>query len=89
MLHVLRHGPTVYNGHLRGPLTLTPMTERLAVELSLPVFSTKVFHSWDSNAQPSACEANALTHCSVAAVLRNKKAKVIVVVIFYTEGKVL
>ena len=22
--HPLRHGPTVYNGHLRGPLTLTP-----------------------------------------------------------------
>ena len=29
----LRHGPTVYNGHLRGPVTLTPVAERLAVEL--------------------------------------------------------
>ena len=36
----LRHGPTVYDGHLRGPVTLTPVAERLAVELSLPVFTT-------------------------------------------------
>ena len=42
MPHPLRHGPTVYNGHLRGPLTLTPVAERLAVELSLPVFTTQV-----------------------------------------------
>ena len=26
--------------HLRGPVTLTPITERLAVELSLPIFKT-------------------------------------------------
>ena len=38
MPHPLRHGPTVYNGHLRGPVTLSPVAERLAVELSLPVF---------------------------------------------------
>ena len=31
MPHPLRHGPTVYNGHLRGPLTLTPVAERLAI----------------------------------------------------------
>ena len=24
VLHLLRHGPTLYNGHLRGPVTLTP-----------------------------------------------------------------
>ena len=31
----------IYNGHLRGLVTaLTPVTERLAVELSLPVFMT-------------------------------------------------
>ena len=40
--HPLRHGPTVYNGHLRGPVTLTPVAERLAVELSLPVLTTWV-----------------------------------------------
>ena len=29
--HLLRHGPTVYNDHLRGPVTLIPVAERLAV----------------------------------------------------------
>ena len=38
--HLLWHGPTVYNGHLRGTVTLTSVTERLVVELSLPVFTT-------------------------------------------------
>ena len=37
MPHLLRHGASVYNGHLRGPVTLTPIAERLAVDLSLPV----------------------------------------------------
>ena len=40
MPHLLWHWPTLYNGHLRGPVTLTPFAERLAVELSLPVFTT-------------------------------------------------
>ena len=31
--HLLWHGTSVYNGHLRGPATLAPVTERLAVEL--------------------------------------------------------
>ena len=35
--HLLRHGSSVYNGDLRGPVTLTPIAERLAVELPLPV----------------------------------------------------
>ena len=47
--HPLRHGPTVYNGHLRGPVTLTPVAERLAVELSLPVFTTNVCRDRGSN----------------------------------------
>ena len=38
--HLLWHGSSVYNGHLRGPVTLTPIAERLAVELSRPVFTT-------------------------------------------------
>ena len=33
--HLQWHGAFVYNGHLRGPVTLTPIAERLAVELSL------------------------------------------------------
>ena len=38
--HLLWHGASVYNGHLRWPMILTPIAERLAVELSLPVFTT-------------------------------------------------
>ena len=38
--HLLRHGPTVYNGHPWGPVTLTPVAECLAVELSLAVLIT-------------------------------------------------
>ena len=33
-------GHPVYYGSLRGPGTLTPIAERLAVEMSLPVFTT-------------------------------------------------
>ena len=36
--HLLQIGASVYNGHLRGHVTLTPVAECLAVELSLPVF---------------------------------------------------
>ena len=40
--HLLWHGASVFNGYLRGPVTLihVPNAERLAVELSLPVFTT-------------------------------------------------
>ena len=37
--HLLWHWISVYNGHPRGPVTLTPIAERLTVELSLPVFT--------------------------------------------------
>ena len=49
-------------------MTLAPVAERLAVELSLLAFTTKVCRSWYSNTQPSACEENALAHCATAAV---------------------
>ena len=42
VLHLLRHGASVYCGHLQGPLTLTHFAERSAVELSLPVFTTYI-----------------------------------------------
>ena len=35
--YLLWHGASVYNGHFRWPVPLTPITERLAVVLSLPV----------------------------------------------------
>ena len=38
--HLLWHGASVYNGHLRGPVTLTPKADRLASEVSLSVFTT-------------------------------------------------
>ena len=66
--HLLWHGATVYNGNFRGPVTLTPFAERLVVQMSLPVFTTKVCRGWDSNTEPSACEANTLTRCATAAV---------------------
>ena len=47
-------------------MTLTPVAERLAVELSLPVFTTLVCRGWDSNTQPSALVATALTDCAIA-----------------------
>ena len=45
----------------------TPIAERLAGELSLPVLTTYICRGWNSNTQPSACGANALTHCDTAA----------------------
>ena len=63
--HLLWHGTSVYNGHLQGPVTLTPIADRWAVELSLHVLTIYVCRGWDSNTQPSACEANTLTHCAI------------------------
>ena len=40
MPHPLLHGASVYNGHLRGPVTLTHVAERLVVELSLLALTT-------------------------------------------------
>ena len=51
---LLWHGTSVFNGHLRGPVTLTP-AERLAMVLSLPAFTTYVCRGWDLNTQPSTC----------------------------------
>ena len=54
LLYCDREHLAVNNGHLRGPVTLTPIAERLAVELSLHVFTTEVSRGSDSNTQPSA-----------------------------------
>ena len=35
--HLLWHGAFIYYGQLRGPSTHTPVAQRLAVELSLPI----------------------------------------------------
>ena len=36
--NLLRHGPTLYNGHLRAPMTLASVIEHLAVEPSTTCF---------------------------------------------------
>ena len=64
--HILWHGKSFYNG-LRGLMTLIPFCERFAVELSLPNLMTYVCCCLDSNYQPSACGANALTYDAIAA----------------------
>ena len=38
--HLLWHGPTLYNGHLWEPVTLTLVAKHLAVDLSLVVLKT-------------------------------------------------
>ena len=38
--HLLWHGQTLYKVHLQRPVILTPIAERLAEELSLPVLTT-------------------------------------------------
>ena len=38
--HLLWHGASVHKSYLRGLVSLTPIAERSAVELSLPVFTT-------------------------------------------------
>ena len=72
MLCTHRHCASVYNNHLREFMTLTPIAGRLAVELSLPIFTTKICRGWDSNTT-CACGANALTHCAIAAVNNHMK----------------
>ena len=65
MPHLLWHGASVYNGHLRGPVTLTPIAERLAVEfLWLKSVEAGI------RRQLSACGANTLTHCAIAAAMK-------------------
>ena len=54
--------------NLRGLVTLTPVADHLAVELSQPILTTSVHHNWNSNTQPSTCRTTALTHCATAAV---------------------
>ena len=66
--HLLWHEESVYNGNPRGTVARTPIAERLAVQLSNTVFTTKVYRDWDLNTQLSACGANALRHCTTATV---------------------
>ena len=62
--YLLWQGASVYNGHLLESVTLTPIVERLAVELSLPVFKTVAA----GIRTPNLPLATALTHCATAVV---------------------
>ena len=57
--------------YLRGPVTLAPIAEHLAVRTvtTCTCYYDLCLSRLDSNTQPSACEANALAHCATAAVL--------------------
>ena len=44
--HLLRYGASVYIGHLWGPVTFTPVAERLALELSLPFLQLRSVAAW-------------------------------------------
>ena len=51
-------------------MKLTPVAERLAVELlHVPPDFTTGLRGWDSSTQPSACKANSLIHCATAAAV--------------------
>ena len=57
-------------------MTLTPVAERLAVELILPDFCNLSLCVWDSNTQSSACEAYALIDCAMAAAAKYEKLRI-------------
>ena len=48
-------------------MTLIPVAELLALELSLPGFATYVCRALDSNTKPSAFDVNAQTDCAAMA----------------------
>ena len=56
-------GICLYNGHLRGPVT------------RIPVFTTKICRGWDSNTQPSACKAYALTNSATTAATKKETSE--------------
>ena len=62
----------LFSCHLRWPVTHTPVAERFAEELSLPVFTSYIFRCWDSNNQHSYAGR---THCTTAI---NRNPKIIV-----------
>ena len=69
--HLLWHEPTLFNCHLRGPVTHTPVAERLAVELSLPVFKTQVCRYRGSS--PDIQHARRTLHLYATAAVNNSK----------------
>ena len=58
--HLLWHGASVYNGHLRGPVILTPIAERFKVELSLCFNDVRLSQSGFEH--PTSCARHRLRH---------------------------
>ena len=77
-----RAAPTVLRGirikwsspRTRDTHTCIAERLRLTVELSLPVFTTQVCSGWDSNTQPFARGANAVTQGATTVVMRDANA---------------
>ena len=65
-LQIMWHATSVHC-HLRRSVTLTSVAKRLAVELSLPVFTIYICGGLDLSIQPFACEENSLTDCPTTA----------------------
>ena len=66
--HRLWHGSSVYYGLLRGPMTLTPVAKRLAVELSLPVLTTLTADIRTPNLLRGMRGECSITDCATAAM---------------------
>ena len=62
MPQLLWHWASVYNGYLRGPVALTPVSSGAVTTF----FATYVCRGWDKNNQPSNCEPSALSDCATA-----------------------
>ena len=70
--HLLWHGTSVYNGHLREPLTLTCCQMFVSVTTCLKdmkCLTTEVRRHRDSNKRNSAWEANAVTNSATAVII--------------------
>ena len=85
--HLLWHRTYIYDGHLRGPMTLSLVAERQTVELSLPVLTTYICRGWDSNTQPPANEANTQTKCAITAELICWNMLIISFKVIYLKGR--
>ena len=60
--HLLWHGASVYNSQITRTYCRS-----FGSWVVTTCFTTYVCRSWDSNTQPSTCEAKALAHCAIAA----------------------
>ena len=74
---------SVHNGHLRGPVTLTPLCRAFSIGAGTNLFLRQACQGWDSNTQPFACGANTLTHYATVAV-RNEMRQT-----FQSQGNII